>query len=117
MPRGVYERTATARAAISAALRGHVLSVKGRAKLSVSHTGLASSIRTRTKIAEGVARARANGAYQQDGPTDLELALRKLLQTAGFEFEEQVHFGRYVVDAWVLSYRLVFEADGHPWHT
>ena len=48
--------------------------------------------------------------------SSLELALCQLLQIAGFDFQEQVRFGRYVVDAFVLSHGLVFEADGMYWH-
>lgn len=49
-------------------------------------------------------------------PTSLEQAMALLLQDAGLEFEAQVRFGRYVVDAWVPSHGLVFEADGMFWY-
>jgi len=38
-----------------------------------------------------------------------------LLGEAGFDFDEQVNFGRYTVDAWIPSHQLVFEADGMFW--
>jgi len=47
--------------------------------------------------------------------TALEFALRRLLFAAGFQFLEQEPLAGYVVDAWVPSHALVFEADG-PWH-
>ncbi len=65
--------------------------------------------------AEGVARAHARGAYKK-GPTSLEFALQMLLESAGLEFEAQVQFGTCVVDAWVPSHGLVFEADGMFWY-
>ena len=48
--------------------------------------------------------------------TKLELSLYWLLREAGFCFETQKRFGRYLVDAFVASHNLVFEADGFPWH-
>lgn len=47
--------------------------------------------------------------------SNLEIALRELLKKAGFEFEEQIRFGRYIVDAWLPNDNLVFEADGSFW--
>jgi len=70
---------------------------------------------TRAKIAASVAEACRRGDYRNQR-TWLELALRNLLQTAGLEFEEQKRFGRYVVDAWVPSHGLVFEADCSFWY-
>jgi very-short-patch-repair endonuclease len=46
----------------------------------------------------------------------LEHQLRELLKQSGLEFQEQVRFGRYVVDAWVPELGLVFEADGQFWY-
>lgn len=70
---------------------------------------------TRAKIAASVAEAYRRGDYRNQR-TWPELALRNLLQTADFEFKEQVRFGRYVVDAWVPSRGLVFEADCSFWY-
>ena len=70
----------------------------------------------KTKIAIGIAKAYAQGAYWHNGPTYLEYALQLLLEDAGFEFEAQKRFGRYVVDAYVPSRNLVFEADGMFWN-
>ncbi len=49
-------------------------------------------------------------------PTSLEYALQLLLEDAGLEYEAQKRFGRYTVDSWVPSHKLVFEADGEYWH-
>jgi very-short-patch-repair endonuclease len=70
----------------------------------------------RARHAEVIAQLHAAGHYFK-GPTKLELALRRLLCGAGFDFDEQIRFGRYVVDAWVSSHGLVFEADGSFWHS
>ena len=43
-------------------------------------------------------------------------ALQLLLEDAGFEFESQKRFGGKVVDFYVASHDLVFEADGTYWH-
>ncbi len=69
----------------------------------------------RRKVAIGVAKAHARGDFWR-GPTSLEYALSHLLQSAGLEYEAQVRFGRYVVDFWVPSHNLVFEADGSFWN-
>ena len=49
-------------------------------------------------------------------PTNLEINLYWLLDVAGVSCEPQKRFGRYVVDAYVPSHQLVFEADGKYWH-
>ena len=49
-------------------------------------------------------------------PTNLEYALQMLLEDAGFEFEAQKRIGQCVVDAYVPSRNLVFEADGQFWY-
>ena len=69
----------------------------------------------RKKIAESVAKAHTRGDYWRS-PTNLEYALQLLLEDAGFEYEVQRRFGRYVVDAYVSNRNLVFEADGSFWY-
>lgn len=69
---------------------------------------------TKERIAVGVAAAHERGAWRVT-PTGLELALRTLLCGAGYGFEEQKRFGRYVVDAFVPELNMVFEADGMFW--
>ena len=64
----------------------------------------------------GVAAAHARGAYHTNKPTSLEHALDLLLQDAGLEYEAQKRFGLYIVDAYVPSRNLVFEADGMFWN-
>lgn len=103
------------RARISAGLKGHIRSVEHLEHQREAQLR-ASTPEVRAKQAEAAARNHAAGIYFR-GPTSLELALRGLLQTAGLEFEEQVRFGRYVVDAWVPSHGLVFEADGSFWYS
>jgi len=103
---GGWHHTPEARARISASKRG---------RPNVGHRSSPRSLECRVKIAEAAARNHAAGIYFK-GPTKLELALRELLQTASLEFEEQKRFGRYVVDAFVPSHGLVFEADGIFWY-
>jgi len=118
-----YRHSDETRAKISAARVGQVIahSEETRDKMSESrrlwHLNKSDTVETarRRKLAEAAAHNHAAGIYHR-GPTSLELVLRGLLQTAGFEFEEQVRFGRYVVDAWVPSHGLVFEADCSFWY-
>ena len=49
-------------------------------------------------------------------PTRLELTLYAVLEAAGVEFEREVRFGRYVVDAYCPHSHVAFEADGVHWH-
>ena len=49
-------------------------------------------------------------------PTKLEKGLYELLSSAGYDFERQARFNRYVVDAYVPSHNVAFEADGNYWH-
>lgn len=81
-----------------------------RAKISLALKGRRRPTAHVMKAVEAWRRARAGNP-----PSCLELALRGLLAGAGYAFEEQVRFGRYVVDAWVPSHGLVFEADCTFW--
>ena len=81
---------------------------------SKAKEGKPRSASVKAKVALGVARAHARGDYN-NRPTSLEQALDLLLQDAGLEYESQVRFGRYIVDAWIPSHNLVFEADGMFW--
>ena len=73
----------------------------------------------RERIAESVAKYHEQHpgySYPRGRVTTLERGLRRLLDLAGLEYETQKRFGRYVVDAYVQSHNLVFEADGSFWH-
>ena len=102
---------------------GNIMSPEAREKISLSLLGnqrcrgttRTQSKTTRDKIALGHAKARERGDYDFLNPTSLEYALQLLLESAGLEYEAQVRFGRYVVDFWVQSRGLVFEADGMFW--
>jgi very-short-patch-repair endonuclease len=56
-------------------------------------------------------RARASGR-----PFQTEVILSIFLWRAGFSPIIQKRIGSCIVDAWVPSHRLVFEADGRYWH-
>jgi len=142
---GGWHHTSEACAKISAAKRGRPRSRATRAKISASKRGQPLTVEHCRRISEGgmgripwnkgLTKAndpRLSGPTHNDavragmagclatrryrGPTWLELALRRLLQEAGFHFEEQKSVGRHVVDAFVPSHRLVFEADCSFWH-
>lgn len=49
-------------------------------------------------------------------PTKLEYALQLLLESANYEYEAQKPLADRVVDFFVSSHNLVFEADGEYWH-
>ena len=80
-----------------------------------SHRGRKHSEEHKRKNAEGVARARANGAYNTK-PNKLELSLYCLLSQAGFEFDTEKRFGRYIADVYDPENGLIWEADGSYWH-
>jgi len=106
-------RLAEAQLKSARAMRGCPLSPEHRAKISASQKGRKFSARTRALMAAGRA------AYLARWPkpaTPLELGLYYLLSAAGLVFERQRRFGRYVVDAFVPSHALVFEADSTYWH-
>ena len=48
-------------------------------------------------------------------PTSLEYALQMLLEDAGLDYKAQQRFGKYVVDMYVETHNLAFEADGQFW--
>ncbi len=117
---------------LSASLTGRKLSVEHRRELSRVHTGVKLSEQHKARKSQGGKRhmdtvspkncscaAHHPELYQNFGfgvKTNLEHKLEALLHSAGFEFEEQKRFGRYIVDAWVPSHKLVFEADGKYFH-
>ena len=87
-----------------------------QAQLKVEHTP-----EWNAAVSRGVIRHRESGCSNAccspaRSPTSLEYALQLLLEDADLEFETQIRFGRYAVDAWIPSHRLVFEADGSYWH-
>ena len=103
---------------------GNRHSEETKRKMSVAHKGRRKSMQTRENMRLAQLRRYANGCecgtcsvcMPPRSPTNLELALRRLLTEAGFRFEEQVPFHVFNVDAWVPSHCLVFEADGSYWH-
>ncbi len=86
-----------------------------KAKISMNRSPIDFTPELRARIAKGVAKAHIRGDYW-GGPTCLEYALQMLLEDAGLEFNSQIRFGRYVVDSYVSSRNLVFEADGSFWN-
>jgi len=84
------------------------------ARISAALKGRRHSTEHKRKLAEA-AGIRMSKDYSRT-PTNLEYALQMLLEDAGFEFEAQRQFGRYIVDAYVESRNLVFEADGQFWY-
>ena len=121
MPRGVYTRTEEWRENF----RTSMSRPEVRAKLRKAHLGKPHSDSHRAAIKAGmtdqvrirmsISAAKRIRKHQTD-PTSLEFALDLLLQDAGLEYEAQKRFGRYVVDAYVPSRNLVFEADGMYWY-
>jgi len=88
-----------------------------RDKMSAANMGRVFSEETKHNIAVSAAkRAQRDSLLHNRKPTNLEYALQMLLEDVGFDFEAQVRFGRYIVDAYVASRNLVFEADGQFWY-
>ena len=69
------------------------------------------------RIAQGKRTAQMLAERKIDRkPTNLEHALELLLQEAGLDYEANKYMSNRVVDFWVASRGLVFEADGQYWH-
>lgn len=139
-------KTPEHRAKISLTLSGRVLSLEHKIKLSKAARGKKLPIRSlehcaklsawakgrvlsdehKSSISQGVkasyerdpqlAQRRIDVLWQIRGPTSLEYALQMLLESAEFKYEAQTRFENRVVDFWVPSHKLVFEADGVFWH-
>lgn len=95
------------------AFKGRLHTPEAKAKNAEVHRGKVASEESKQKCAESIAR------YMERWPhpsTSLEFSLYQLLREAGFEFCSQKQLGRYVVDAYLSRYQLVFEADGAFWH-
>ncbi len=104
------------RAICSESHKGKTLSTEHRKSISKATKGRPGKTippEIREKIAISVARYITRWTPTVTWP---EQALAMLLGSAGLEFVTQKRFGRYIVDAWVPSYSLVFEADGNYWH-
>lgn len=72
----------------------------------------------RAKIALGVASYRKDSEYSfVFKPSSLEVKVRSLLDAVGVEYEAPKQIGRYVVDLYIPSCRLVIECDGAYWHS
>lgn len=87
-----------------------------------NHYGHHHSEEQRANIRRGLqnmsaeALARMVLAPRTTHPTSLERRLYAMLENCWPDYKPQVRFGRYVVDAFVPSCNLAFEADGYPWH-
>ncbi len=114
MPRKGYKQTPEHRERIGLAKVGNPRSAEVRAKISKTMAGRKLSVETRRKMALASPKRMQNSDYSS--PTTLEQALSLLLQDAGLEFEAQVAIRNRLVDFFVPSHKLVFEADGSYWH-
>ena len=91
------------------------LSDETKKKISINNGAHKPEIRA--KIKEGVIRYLTNKDWSfNQVPTNIEHALSLLLQEAGLEFEAQKRFGKRIVDFYISSHNIVFEADGSYWY-
>ena len=98
--------------------RGRIISEEGRRNMSIGQLGKKRSPHSE-QTRQKMSKSRTDWLVKQGfpwPPTDLEFALDLLLQDAGLEYEAQRRFGNRLVDAYVSSHNLVFEADGAYWH-
>jgi very-short-patch-repair endonuclease len=56
------------------------------------------------------------GYRKSKQPTSLERVLYAVLNHRGVEFEREVRFGHYIVDAYDEAAHIAYEADGSYWH-
>lgn len=97
--------------------KGKSLTVEQRAKVSAGLKRFWQSDERNVQARER--RAHLTAAQMQRWPkpkTILEKKLAKYLEEHGWAYEEQKGFGRYIVDAYVPSLNIAFEADGSFWH-
>lgn len=89
---------------------GHKQSDEHKAKLS---TTAKPRMLARIKTPEGKAQLiKAQQAAAQAHPTKLEKALYKMLDAFGWEYDTEVAFDPYIVDAYIPGLHLALEADG-----
>ena len=86
------------------------LHISGKCKCN----GWKHSLESREKMALSTAKQYESKSFFNKR-TKLEKALALLLDEAGLEYEEQIRFGKYVVDFWIPEIEVVFEADGMFW--
>ena len=115
-----YRHTAEAYKKMSAWQKGIPKSIEHRLKISAGMKGKQNALghkvspEVRTQLAEKSAKYLENSWLRKD-LTSLEIALNKLLTYAGIDFDEQVRFGRYVVDVFDHDNGIAWEADGMFW--
>ncbi len=93
-----------------AAISGWHHSEEAKKKIVTANRRRYEDPTVRTRVSESQAR------WRRKHPTRGELALRTLLTEAGLDFEAEHVFSGFIIDAWVPSRRLAFEADGHWAH-
>jgi very-short-patch-repair endonuclease len=49
-------------------------------------------------------------------PTDIEIAMAKMLTQLGYRYYEQYELPPYIVDFYIPEFAIVVEADGDVWH-
>jgi len=49
-------------------------------------------------------------------PTSIELAIEELLKSLGITFESQKPIGKFIVDIYIPTKKMVIECDGDYWH-
>ena len=103
---------------ISKSMKGKILSIETRRKISFSKIGNKNGMFGKSEL------ARKNGLIgllkQQNSkqPTSIEKTLYDYLLLKGIIFEKQKLInGKFIVDAYIPSLNLVIEADGKYWHT
>lgn len=117
-------KNAEHRAKISAGLMGHPgphysHTEEAKARISVACMGNKRGVGRIDSPEVKRRRAESLAAYFNRWPrpfSSLEKSLYFLLKQAGFEYVPQKHIGTKMVDAFVSSHNIAFEADGAYWH-
>jgi len=130
--------SAVGRANLSAARMGHKVSEATRDKISAALMGnqnalgreaseetrasMSVAAQARMQTPEGMANMiKARHAACTTSPTKLERALYRMLDAFGWEYDTEVPFAPYIVDAYIPGLHLALEADGafhfegNPW--
>lgn len=107
---------------MSLARKGRSFSLEHCRRISVALKGKAKSLqhyRSRWTPEANEQQGRMMAEFFQSWPrprTVLERALYRLLEVAGLDYIPEKRFGRYIVDAYLPTEHIAFEADGVFWH-
>ena len=97
--------------------KAHFVKMNQASQTPEAYVKISVAAQTRAQTPEGRGHlVKMNQAsHAATGPTKLERALYRMLDVFGWEYDTQVLFASYIVDAYIPGLHLALEADG-PFH-